>query len=393
MHNDNMKPLTVYKASAGSGKTFTLATEYIRLVIDNPTAYRTILAVTFTNKATEEMKLRILSQLYGIWRADKASEGYYNKVKETSELPEREIRKRAGMALRNLIHNYNYFRVETIDTFFQSVLRNLARELDLTANLRIGLNDYQVEQQAVDRLIEDLDAKNPVLGWIMDYINENINDDKSWNVIGQIKKFGENIFKDFYKSRSRRLEEVFGQKDFFPEFNRQMRAIRKEAQERLAEFEWAFGNDAEEKMEQIAIEIARQITAANEHSAEALKKAENHVSWGRIGLYDEEELLDRLEMHLSEMAQNNPENESEIEEQIEQRRSIVELKLQHINPEALRMLKQHRHELAMQFKERNPKAYAHMLERRKEHIHRLTKTNPELAAKLRELYGENGEES
>ena len=388
-----MKPLTVYKASAGSGKTFTLATEYIRLVIDNPTAYRTILAVTFTNKATEEMKLRILSQLYGIWRADKASEGYYNKVKETSELPEREIRKRAGMALRNLIHNYNYFRVETIDTFFQSVLRNLARELDLTANLRIGLNDYQVEQQAVDRLIEDLDAKNPVLGWIMDYINENINDDKSWNVIGQIKKFGENIFKDFYKSRSRRLEEVFGQKDFFTEFNRQMRAIRKEAQERLAEFEWAFGNDAEEKMEQIAIEVARQITAANEHSAEALKKAENHVSWGRIGLYDEEELLDRLEMHLSEMAQNNPENESEIEEQIEQRRSIVELKLQHINPEALRMLKQHRHELAMQFKERNPKAYAHMLERRKEHIRRLTKTNPELAAKLRELYGENGEES
>ena len=83
----------------------------------------------------------------------------------------------------------------------------------------------------------------------------------------------------------------------------------------------------------------------------------------------------------------------EIEEQIEQRRSIVEFKLQHINPEALRMLKQHRHELAMQFKERNPKAYAHMLERRKEHIRRLTKTNPELAAKLRELYGENGEES
>lgn len=58
--------LTVYKASAGSGKTFTLAREYMTLVIDNPHAYRTILAVTFTNKATEEMKLRILGQLYGI---------------------------------------------------------------------------------------------------------------------------------------------------------------------------------------------------------------------------------------------------------------------------------------------------------------------------------------
>ena len=61
------KPLTVYKASAGSGKTFTLAVEYIKLLVENPQQYRNILAVTFTNKATEEMKMRILSQLYGIW--------------------------------------------------------------------------------------------------------------------------------------------------------------------------------------------------------------------------------------------------------------------------------------------------------------------------------------
>lgn len=61
-----VKPLTVYKASAGSGKTFTLAVEYIKLLIEDPTCYRNILAVTFTNKATEEMKMRILSQLYGI---------------------------------------------------------------------------------------------------------------------------------------------------------------------------------------------------------------------------------------------------------------------------------------------------------------------------------------
>ena len=62
--------LLVYKASAGSGKTFTLAVEYIKLLIQNPRAYRNILAVTFTNKATTEMKERILSQLYGIWIKD-----------------------------------------------------------------------------------------------------------------------------------------------------------------------------------------------------------------------------------------------------------------------------------------------------------------------------------
>lgn len=65
---NNRKSLVVYKASAGSGKTFTLATEYIKLLVINPLNYRTILAVTFTNKATEEMKMRILSQLYGIWK-------------------------------------------------------------------------------------------------------------------------------------------------------------------------------------------------------------------------------------------------------------------------------------------------------------------------------------
>ena len=75
-----VKPLTVYKASAGSGKTFTLAVEYIKLLVKNPLSYRNILAVTFTNKATEEMKMRILSQLYGIWKQLPDSNDYAEKV-------------------------------------------------------------------------------------------------------------------------------------------------------------------------------------------------------------------------------------------------------------------------------------------------------------------------
>ena len=75
-----MSELLVYKASAGSGKTFTLAVEYIKLLIFNPRAYRQILAVTFTNKATAEMKERILSQLYGIQIGDKDSEAYLNRI-------------------------------------------------------------------------------------------------------------------------------------------------------------------------------------------------------------------------------------------------------------------------------------------------------------------------
>ena len=169
---------TVYKASAGSGKTFTLAKEYMVLVIQDPSSYRNILAVTFTNKATEEMKNRILSKLYGIANRLDDSRDYLEQIKGVlSQMSEEQIIENAGIALKNLIHNYNYFRVETIDTFFQSVLRNLARELDLTANLRIGLNDVQIEEQAVDELIEELQMTDKLLFWIMDYIKENIEDD------------------------------------------------------------------------------------------------------------------------------------------------------------------------------------------------------------------------
>ncbi len=230
---DTMRPqLTVYKASAGSGKTFTLAREYMTLVIDNPMAYRTILAVTFTNKATEEMKLRILSQLYGIGHHLPTSTDYLDQIKKAlPHFSEQQIEQNARTALGLLIHNYNYFRVETIDTFFQSVLRNLARELDLTANLRIGLNDYQVEQQAVDELIESLVDTDRLLFWIMDYIQETIDADKSWNVIGEVKKFGENIFKDFYKDHAAKLEECIQQEGFFKTYTAKVREIRNKSKE------------------------------------------------------------------------------------------------------------------------------------------------------------------
>ena len=225
--------LTVYKASAGSGKTFTLATEYIKLLVANPECYKNILAVTFTNKATDEMKTRILSQLYGISKGLPSSDAYFRSIKDSFEksdepagygrkalrdLTDNEIRRRAAIALHNLMHNYSYFRVETIDSFFQSVLRNLARELDLTANLRVELNDMEVEETAVDKMIQHLDRKSKVLDWIMGYIYTTIDDDRSWNVIGSIKKFGTTIFKDFYKRDSDTIANKLSEKDFFERY-------------------------------------------------------------------------------------------------------------------------------------------------------------------------------
>ena len=132
--------LHIYKASAGSGKTFTLAVNFIRLLIEQPDNYRHILAVTFTNKATAEMKQRILGQLYGIAHGLDDSRAYFNKVQEATGMSESLIRQRAAQALTMLIHDYHHFRVETIDSFFQSVLRGLARELNLGTGMTIELN-------------------------------------------------------------------------------------------------------------------------------------------------------------------------------------------------------------------------------------------------------------
>lgn len=234
------KPLTVYKASAGSGKTFTLTVEYIKMLIANPSCYKSILAVTFTNKATEEMKSRILSQLYGIWKRLPDSRSYTDKICADMGIGENMVATRAGTALIQMLHNYNYFRIETIDSFFQSVLRNLARELDLTANLRIELNDKQIEQTVVDDMIDNLRSNDQVLVWIMQYINDNITDDKGWNIIKSIKDFGTNIFKDFYKSNSKALSKALESQEFFNDYTSTLQRLLKVAENNIVNASAAF---------------------------------------------------------------------------------------------------------------------------------------------------------
>lgn len=232
--------LLVYKASAGSGKTFTLAVEYIKHLVLNPYAYRQILAVTFTNKATTEMKERILQQLYGIWKGDTASEAYLNHIRQQCHLPDEELRKRAGQALQNILHDYSRFRVETIDSFFQSVMRNLARELELSPNLNIELNNAEVLDEAVDSLIEKLTPTSPVLAWLLDYINERIANDKRWNVSEEIKSFGQNIFNEGYIERGEMLRIKLHDANYIPLYKDALREQETDALEQMKGFSEQF---------------------------------------------------------------------------------------------------------------------------------------------------------
>lgn len=223
--------LTVYKASAGAGKTFTLAVEYIKLLVRDPYAYRHILAVTFTNKATGEMKERILGQLYAISRKLPEATPYLKRLIEELDFSEEEISKRAAQALQLLVHDYGRFRVETIDSFFQSVMRNLARELELSPNLNIELDDDKLLGEAVEALFRKLEPNSELMRWILDYIDEKINDDKRWNIIEEVRRFGKNLFDEHYMVHGTTLRRKLQEEGYLGKFRRLLATWAKELEE------------------------------------------------------------------------------------------------------------------------------------------------------------------
>ncbi len=196
------RTLKIYRASAGSGKTFTLALEYIKLLVENPYAYRSILAVTFTNKATAEMKERILGKLYGVANRSESAKGYLDKLKE--QLPginEETIVSNAGKALELLLHDYGHFRIQTIDAFFQSVLRSLAKELDLNGDMEISLDGVELLEDAVDTYIRNLEPDTRNIAQVIHFVEEKLEKSEKWNVNKDIKHFARNILNEEYQQR------------------------------------------------------------------------------------------------------------------------------------------------------------------------------------------------
>lgn len=214
-----MKSLKIFKASAGSGKTFTLTVEYIKLLIVNQSEYKHTLAVTFTNKATAEMKQRILSTLYGVQYALPASQNYYERIVEAPEIKrlnidETEVRRRAGVALHNLLHDYARFRIETIDSFFLSVVRDISREMDLTANLNIDLDSDEVLSEAVDDIIDQLREGTPVMNTIKRFVDEKIAEGGQWKINEEVKNFGRNIFNEKFLEQGHLISNVINDKEW-----------------------------------------------------------------------------------------------------------------------------------------------------------------------------------
>lgn len=172
-----MKQINIYSASAGSGKTFSLVVEYLSKLLENPYAYRNILAVTFTNKSTNEMKTRILSTLYGLSTNQSYTKGYLTKLQEKTNKTEQEIRNKSKDILKTILHDYTNFNIETIDSFLQKVLKNLTKEVGVGSRFDLILEESDYLEKAIEKLNNSEELKD----YVAELIDKRLEEGNNWN--------------------------------------------------------------------------------------------------------------------------------------------------------------------------------------------------------------------
>ncbi|WP_113651560.1 UvrD-helicase domain-containing protein [Pedobacter namyangjuensis] len=196
------KPLKILQASAGSGKTFSLTAHYLTLLFSGDNKYREILAVTFTNKATEEMKTRILQVLLGFAKGDfsRKIEDYRVLVLASHpHLNSESLKLKADLIYRKILHDYSRFSVSTIDGFVQKVIRGFAFELGLDSGYSLEMNTEKVKKELTTKLEKLLDEKDNLLQWVVELALDRISNNKSWNYNAELLKLVGEVFKDQFK--------------------------------------------------------------------------------------------------------------------------------------------------------------------------------------------------
>ena len=291
--------IKVYKASAGSGKTYTLVYEYIRYLfgtqlgeiqdtrhetrdvesqqstvnsqqstVINPLGlrplplrqgenmrgvqflglnlHRRVLAVTFTNKSTAEMKERIVMALYELAHGEKVD--YVEKLRKDipalKGVTDEVIGQRAMALLTDILQDYTQFRVSTIDGFFQQVVRSFARELNLNNQYQVELDTDRVLEMAVDNMLAALgdDGNGQLLEWLTEFASERVQEDRSWNPRGEILELAKLILTEDYLSQKekfgfdlKRLKEYRGHiREIIKKFDDDLKSVCGEAQRVLS---------------------------------------------------------------------------------------------------------------------------------------------------------------
>lgn len=251
-----MHGLTIYKSSAGSGKTYTLVKEYLKLVLQRPSDYKHILAITFTNKATEEMKNRIIRALIEL--IEDKNPNLEKRLREEIN-NSLDIKKSAQQVLNYILHDYSNFSVCTIDSFFHKIIRATAKEMRLPLRFDIEMDTDRVVAEITDNLFQEVGKNKELTNWLYQFMILKINDDKGWKIEQDIHQIAKELFKERFNTSDTELI-------LTADFVKVLRSIKK---------------DFESKMKSLAERAMVKITTAGLTISDFA-----HGSRGVIGYFD-----------------------------------------------------------------------------------------------------------
>jgi len=190
----------IYDASAGSGKTFTLVKEYLKVILSSSGTqkFRHILALTFTNKAVKEMKERILKNLdaFSSTPISNDERPMFQLLAEDLKISQEELRIRSKKTLKAILHNYAYFDISTIDKFTHRLIRTFAKDLKLPQNFEVVLDKELIRDEAVNRLIDKAGTDKKITKILLDFALEKVESENSWNIAFDLSKIGNLLFEE-----------------------------------------------------------------------------------------------------------------------------------------------------------------------------------------------------
>ena len=220
------KPFHIYRSGAGSGKTYTLAKSYLTLALSRPGAFRDILGVTFTNKATEEMKSRIVKFLKEL--STGKDQPMRQELREALRISDKELTKRANEALSDILHQYGRFSIVTIDSFFHAVIRSFAREMGLQGTFTIDLDLDKVLQIVIDELLLEIgeEKQKQLRKWLTEFAEHKVEEGLSWDFRKDISALSKEILKDEFKQYSTDILKLSEEKNFFGNLRKELAGVR-----------------------------------------------------------------------------------------------------------------------------------------------------------------------
>lgn len=284
---ENPSQFQVYNASAGSGKTFTLVKEYLKILLftgKSFDAYRfqRILAITFTNKAAAEMKERVLGNLRSFASGEKSD--MFQVIQDETTLTADVIQERSQRVLHNILQNYSAFNITTIDAFTHRIIRNFSFDLGLSLNFDVEMDSQQLLSEAVDLLISKIGIDKEITKVLIDYSLEKTDDDKTWDISRDLKEFARVLLNENDAKQLKKLDK--NTIDDFVELNKYLKEKNRETEEKFKEI----GQKGLEIIESMQLE----------HNDFYRSMLPNHFknlafSFEKVKFFDDSKLRERIE--------------------------------------------------------------------------------------------------